>query len=63
MRKRTLLLVLLLAMLCIGVNAEEIKLTDFEGREVTLSKPAERIIALMPGIVKYFMHWVREISL
>jgi len=49
MRKRTLLLVLLLAMLCIGVNAEEIKLTDFEGREVTLSKPAERIIALMPG--------------
>ena len=49
MRKRTLLLVLLLAMLCIGANAEEIKLTDFEGREVTLSKPAERIIALMPG--------------
>ncbi|WNO08366.1 cobalamin-binding protein [Teredinibacter sp. KSP-S5-2] len=41
----------LVALCCMNVFAE-ISVTDFSGREVTLAKPAHRIIALAPHIVE-----------
>lgn len=51
MAKKRLLLVLVLSLM-VGIAAAqttEVKLTDFVEREITLAKPAERIVALMPA--------------
>ncbi len=50
MQKKTAILLILAAALLVGsAMAENLTVTDFEGREITLSKPAERIVALMPA--------------
>ncbi|WP_245573408.1 cobalamin-binding protein [Marinimicrobium agarilyticum] len=42
-----------IALLCLATVVQaEVRVTDFQGRTVTLEKPAERIIALAPHIVE-----------
>ena len=50
MKKRTaILLIIVAAMLMGSAMAESLTVKDFEEREITLSKPAERIVVLMPA--------------